>query len=603
MQEAHRSHGVEKAVLLKGTASAVPKELREYHAALAAEVASSRSAPWCFRSSLGFCLAIFSLAIAAAHVRAQPTQPAPQPPSAAVLHPADYAHYIATFRNQEREATGKIYEGEPLPNAPDAWSWMQQNIPFFESSDKAFEEMYYFRWYAWRKHLVHTPNGYLITEWLPKPNLPDFGALPDAAPFHVAEARWLRTPAIAEDDARYWFSPGVDSHKYSDAMAATARNLTLANGDRALAVSLLPAMIANYKLWESTQQDANGLFWSIDTRDAMEKSISGDGYRPTLNSYMYGDAHAIAEIAAASGDSATAAEFNRKADTLHTLIETKLWNPRDQFYEVMSPAADSGIRKQKRFIDPGTTLQLSGVREEIGYIPWVYEIPPYNIPAASHGVAWKQLFDPKGFDAKYGTLTAERRSPRFRFPSNDQCTWNGPAWPFATTQTLTALANYLDAPAPPKSPHVLKSADYYALFSRYVLAQHRTLDDGHTIDWIDEDLDGDTGEWLARSILISKHSPQVGRGNYYNHSGFADPLITGLIGLRPRADNRIDIEPLLPAGQWQYFAIDALPYHGHLLTILWDTTGRRYHHGKGLTLLVDGKLAATRATLGPIHSH
>ena len=134
-------------------------------------------------------------------------------------------------------------------------------------------------------------------------------------------------------------------------------------------------MKANYKAWEDTQQDSNGLFWSIDTRDAMEKSISGDGYRPTLNSYMYGDARAIAKMAAAAGDQATAAEFNRKADTLHTLIETRLWNPKDQFYEVMSPAADSGIRQQKRFIDPGTTMQLAGVREQIGYIPWSSTYP------------------------------------------------------------------------------------------------------------------------------------------------------------------------------------------------------------------------------------
>ena len=514
------------------------------------------------------------------------------PPAAAsgpaVLRPADYAHYVDTFHQQEHEATGKLYEGE---DGEDAFVWMQREIPFFDSSDKSFEEMYYFRWYAWKKHLVHTPSGYLITEWLPKPNEPDFGALPDAAPFHIAEARWLRTPAIAEDDARYWFSPGVDSHKYSDAMADTARDLTLANGDRALAASLLPAMIANYKLWEATQQDANGLFWSIDTRDAMEKSISGDGYRPTLNSYMYADARAIAEIATANGDSATAAEYNAKADTLHTLIETKLWNPKDQFYEVMSPAADSRIRKQKRFADNGTAMQLSGVREEIGYIPWAYAIP-----APDHGVAWKQLFDPQGFEGKYGTTTAERRSPRFRFVSSDQCTWNGPAWPFATTQTLRALANYLDTPG----LSAMTRADYYTLFSRYVLAQHFTLPSGHVIDWIDEDLDADTGQWIAKDMLIAKKSPQVGRGNYYNHSGFADPLITGLIGLRPRPDTRIDIEPLLPPGQWSYFAIDALPYHGHLLTILWDSVGTRYKHGKGFILLVDGKRAASRPTLGPL---
>ena len=507
----------------------------------------------------------------------------------AVLKPADYLHYIDTFREQEREATGKLYEGE---GSEDTWSWMQREIPWFDSSDKRFEEMYYFRWYAWKKHLVKTPAGYIITEWLPKPEMTDgsYGALPDAAPFHIAEARWLRETSIAEDDARYWFSPGVDSHKYSDAMAATVHGLTLANGDRALGISLLPVLKANYKLWEDTQQDSNGLFWSIDTRDAMEKSISGDGYRPTLNSYMYGDARAIAEIAEAAGDKSAAIEFNHKADTLHTLIETRLWNPKDQFYEVMSPAADSGIRKQKKFMDPGTPLQLSGVREQIGYNPWMF-----NIPAPDHAVAWKQLFDPQGFDGKYGATTAERRSPRFRFVSSDQCTWNGPEWPFAMTQTLLALAAYENEPG----PSIMSHADFYKLFDRYVLAQHQALKNGHVIDWIDEDLDADTDEWIAKDMLIAKDK-QIGRGNYYNHSGFADPLITGLIGLRPRADNRIVLQPLLPAGQWSYFAIDALPYHSHLLTVLWDETGKHYNRGKGMALLVDGKQVAARKDLGPL---
>jgi hypothetical protein len=143
-------------------------------------------------------------------------------------------------------------------------------------------------------------------------------------------------------------------------------------------------------------------------------------------------------------------------------------------------------------------------------------------------------------------------------------------------------------------------ADYYKLFSRYVLSQHQTLKNGHVIDWIDEDLDADTGEWIAKNMLIAKNK-QVGRGNYYNHSGFADPLITGLIGLRPRADNRIVLQPLLPPGEWSYFAIDELPYHGHLLTVLWDSTGKRYGQGKGLMLLVDGKQAATRKDLGPLN--
>jgi hypothetical protein len=233
---------------------------------------------------------------------------------------------------------------------------------------------------------------------------------------------------------------------------------------------------------------------------------------------------------------------------------------------------------------------FADVRELIGYIPWYF-----NIPAADHAAAWKQLFDPRGFAGKYGPTTAERRSPRFRFPNPDKCQWNGPSWPFATTQTLVAMANVEnDQPDQTYATH----ADYYHLFSEYVLSQHLRLANGDVIPWIDEDLDADTDEWIARDILIQRHNSSAGRGNYYNHSGFADPLITGLIGLRPREDNTIVLHPLLPANTWTYFAMDGLPWHGHLLTIVYDQTGEHYHRGRGLTLFVDGQKMASRKTLG-----
>jgi hypothetical protein len=505
---------------------------------------------------------------------------------ASILKPTAYRHYVESFRQQEREATGKVGD--------DSWEWMEREIPWFDASDKRFEEMYYFRWYAWQKHLVETKRGYIITEWLPKPEMVDgsFGALPDAAAFHIAEARWLADKKIAEDDARYWMSPDAAPRKYSTWFAWTVLGLTQATGDSSLGRELLPSLEANYGAWEKSNRDANGLFWSIDTRDAMEKSISGDGYRPTLNSYMYGDARAIAEMAAIAGDTGARTEFEQKANALRGLIETNLWNPKDQFYEVLSPALDSGIRREKRFVDPGTVMQLSGVRELIGYVPWMF-----GIPTADRGVAWKQLFDPQGFDGRFGATTAERRSPRFRFASSDQCTWNGPSWPYATTETLLALAEFEDN----SSQTVMTKADYYRLFSRYVDSQHLKLANGEVIDWIDEDLDADTNEWIAKDMLIQKQK-QVGRGNYYNHSGFADPLITGFIGLRPRSDSRIVLKPLLPAGEWKYFALDGLPYHGHFLTILWDADGKRYGHGAGFQLMVDGKKVAGRIDLGELNA-
>ena len=70
-------------------------------------------------------------------------------------------------------------------------------------------------------------------------------------------------------------------------------------------------------------------------------------------------------------------------------------------------------------------------------------------------------------------------------------------------------------------------------------------------------------------------------------------MITGLVGLRPRADNIIEINPLLPAKKkWNWFCLDNVMYHGKVITIIWDKTGKKYNKGKGLTVWVDGKLSA-----------
>ena len=264
-----------------------------------------------------------------------------QKPAYALLTPANYRHYTTQFAADEKEATGNV--------PADAWPWMAANIPLFEASNKQFEQTYYFRWYAFSKHVVEARPGFIITEWMPKPERPDgfFGALPDAAPFHLGEARWLRNPRIAAEYARLWLQPEAGPRKYSFPLADSVRNVVLATGNRALGEQMLPGLIENYKAWEGSNLDASvGLYWQIDTRDAMEKSISGDGYRTPLNSYQSADAAAIAEFAALAGDATAAREFAAKSAALRRNLE-KLWNPRDGFYESMSPASESGIRKQK----------------------------------------------------------------------------------------------------------------------------------------------------------------------------------------------------------------------------------------------------------------
>jgi len=120
--------------------------------------------------------------------------------------------------------------------------------------------------------------------------------------------------------------------------------------------------------------------------------------------------------------------------------------------------------------------------------------------------------------------------------------------------------------------------------------------------WIDEDQHPYTGDWMARTILKNASWPEKKggreRGKDYNHSTFIDLLITGLLGFRPRADGKIiDINPLLPLGEFSYFCIDNLRYQQHILTIVWDEHGTKYAYGAGLFVFVDKTLVASQKKL------
>jgi hypothetical protein len=106
--------------------------------------------------------------------------------------------------------------------------------------------------------------------------------------------------------------------------------------------------------------------------------------------------------------------------------------------------------------------------------------------------------------------------------------------------------------------------------------------------YIGEYLDPATGRWLKGD------DP---RSRFYNHSTFADLVINDLVGLRPRADDVVEVNPLVPDDAWPWFCLDGVPYHGHLLTILWDRDGSRYGRGKGLTVMVDGRVIARADSL------
>ena len=343
-----------------------------------------------------------------------------------VLKPAAFAHHVERFNGLELELVTNV-----IPNAQ-SWAWMQKNIPLFECPDPEVEEIYYFRWWSYRKHLVKTPDGFVLTEFLtPVKHAGAFNTISCAAGFHLAEGRWLRDEAPLNDYTRFWLRGNNGKlqphfHKFSSWFPAAAYDRYLVTGDKKFLVELLDDLVADYRTWEKDRQSSSGLFWQYDVADGMEESISGSrtskNLRPTINSYMMANARAIALTAKLAGKAKLAEEFRDKAATLQKLIEEKLWDADEKFFKV-------------RF-ENGT---LSDAREELGFVPWMFS----GAWPQSYSAAWAQLTDVQGFNAPFGITTAERRHPEFRSHGVGTCEWDGAVWPFATSETLYALANVL----------------------------------------------------------------------------------------------------------------------------------------------------------------
>lgn len=481
-----------------------------------------------------------------------------------VLKAADFRHYADLFNSMEDE---NIIQA--IPN-DESWEWMEANIPLFETPQHNFEEIYYYRWWTLRKHIKETPVGFAMTEFLVERSYADqYNLISCALGHHIAEARWLHDQQYLDEYIHVWYrgNDGKPMNKLTSFSSWTpyaTYQRFLVDRDTAYLLDMYPDFVEEYKHWERERRHENGLFWQRDVKDGMEEQISGGRHvknaRPTINSYMYGNALALAEIATLKGDTNAAALYRAKADTIKNLIDTVLWNPEMNFYET--------VREDG---------QYAGVREAIGYIPWFF-----NLPDEDKSLAWKQVMDTDGFLAPFGLTTAERRHPEFRTHGCCNCEWDGAVWPFATSQTLTAMANLLNG----YDQQVVNDSVYFDLLETYVESQYY-----RGRPYIGEYLDEKTGYWLKGDQE---------RSRYYNHSTFNDLIITGLIGLKPRADNIVEVNPLIPEETWDWFALDRVKYHGKELTILWDKDGSRYGRRKGLTVMADGIEIAHSPTLSKI---
>ena len=474
--------------------------------------------------------------------------------------------YVEQFNAEDEE----LYP--QLINNAGALEYLSENVPLLDCPDKTIEKTYYYRWWTLRKHWKKTPEGYILDEFHPDVGWAGpYNSINAAVGHHLRESRWLKDEQQwVKDYIRFWLDRKGEALSYSMWYAVALEDYLSLHPDREFEAECLDKLIS---LWEERAEKnahSSGLYWSQDGRDAMEISISGSGIRPTLNSYMYGDACAIARMAARQGRMDVSAKYAAKAEDIREKMNRLLWD--GDFYKVIPCEQDESFDAAARPFVPDE----HNAREQIGFIPWYF-----HLPGPEKSAAFAHLMDEEGFAAPWGITTAERRHPRFMFKHNHECLWNGPVWPFATSQTLVALANHLHD----HGEAFVTKADYYTLLHQYAASHCITGEDGKQHMWIDEDMDPFTGDWIARTELKADNwNPRRGgreRGKDYNHSEFCDLVLSGLLGIR-RENGQLSVSPIIPE-DWDYFMVAGLTEEK--LTVIYDRDGSHYGCGAGMHII------------------
>ncbi|CZT18078.1 uncharacterized protein RCC_03918 [Ramularia collo-cygni] len=464
--------------------------------------------------------------------------------------------------------------------------WYRDRIPYFEISDPSIQDVYYYRWGVYRAHQRDIgQRGYVSTEFLDDVGwqLEPWATLNDATGFHIGEGRWLRDRRYTDDYIRHMYNGGNDRH-FTDYMADSVWQRYLVDGDVTSITTHLQAMIDLYEQWDDAFDADKGLYWREPLADATEYTISsidasggedgftgGYAFRPTINSYMWANALAIANVADLVGESSTAGIFRERASTLKTRFQTDIWNTTLEHF----------IDRHQRSNEFVQYYQPIRGRELAGLVPWMFGMPDNN---SKYNAAWKHILDTSQLRGLNGMRTVEPSYQyymrQYRYEgTNRECQWNGPVWPYQVTQVLLGMANLLNN----YNQTIISKTDYLRELRSYTR------------------IHSNSGKLnLEENYEPDKSGPIVGlaRSPHYFHSGYNDLIITGLVGIRPRSDNTLEIHPMIPSNSnISYFRLQDVSYHGRNVAVQWDASGTRYGQGVGLKVEIDGVVVASSATL------
>ena len=481
--------------------------------------------------------------------------------------------------------------------------WFFDNVPYFDCPDGLIKKMWYYRWWVVRFNMAepNTPDlqGYAFYEGkLGFDNLISF-----AVPAQLEELSYLRDPRFGLDQARNSYHTvssigalvDAPSSPYWHEMYSQWTTAALADFNRVHPIdaqtlkALLPAMAGDVRAWlRNFDRDGDFLpsrdipritgydldilsWWYFDGLKLDLRAKPPDLERVDFASFVYANAAAVAELARQVGDEDLAGEFSTLAENVRKAVLEKLWDPQTQFFYPQRAEDDQRIP----------------IRELHGFFPFTMRLVPDQEPYLE---ALRKFIDPAEFWARYPPVITSMAQYRQWNWEMDGLTRNIAPHPISMggLTLVRALHDY--------HQDIVQPSDFMELMRRYTALMYPGVHPG------DPAWRPNAHEYYSQWENGSKSLfPKPSDISHDFHSMYDALVVEGMVGLTPRADDKIELRPA--AQDWPYFALDRLRYHGHDLTIVWDRPDGQVHYPgypEGFSLYTDGELCFTRPTLDPV---
>jgi hypothetical protein len=517
--------------------------------------------------------------------------------------PAAQAQVAVSFENRRRDGAPSLPDNLLSEHRRAYNRWFFDNVPYFDAADPAFKKMWYYRWWVVRFNMTQadTPDlrGYRFYEG----KLGFDNAITFAVPVQLKELTYLRDPTFGLQQIQNAYRnlspvgavvdpPGSPywGEMYSHWIAAAVAEFHRVHPIPLDTLrQLLPAMAQDVRTWAITfDHDRDALperskpritgydldilsYWFFSGTKLDLRAEPPDLERVDFASFVYANARAVAELAEVAGNQPLVTEFDDIAARIRAATLNNLWDDQTHFFYPQRAADHVRVP----------------IRELHGFFPFTTLLAPDE---PRYLQALSKFVDPEEFWARFPPVIASQYHYRRWTWEMDGLSRNIAPHPISmgARTLIQALKHY--------HQHIITPEHFMELMRQYNTLVYPGVNPFDPL-WR-PNVHEYYSKWEPHQI--SEH-PKPSDISHDFHSMFCALVVEGVVGLTPRQDALIEIQPA--ALHWTHFLLDRLRYHGKDLTIIWDRPDGQVRYAgrpEGFSLYIDGQLAFTRGHLGHV---